>query len=178
MKDKTPKDPPEGKVRLTDVLDTVRRIETRYGWCDEAEQEIERVLNIRLKRRSCCSMCNTSYRNRGIQFSDVRFTPADETPEFISVAALDGATRNVTTRIDGVPGLIRELRRRFIPDAAPAVNRQYTVTFTVTDNQLRDHIRNGLATPAAVRRWLADDHIPGSSLRVTPVPDSDLAIAA
>lgn len=177
MKDKTPKDPPEGQVRLTDVLDTVRRIETRYGWCDEAEQEIERVLNIRLTRRSCCQSCDYAWRRRGIQTSDVRFTPVDETPEFISVAALDGATRNVTTRIDGVPELIRELRRKFPDNAAPAVNRQYTVTFTVTDTQLRGYIRNGHVTPAAIRRYLAD-RIPGSSLRVTPVPDSDLAIAA
>ncbi|WP_125810689.1 hypothetical protein [Actinoplanes sp. ATCC 53533] len=143
---------PEGSVYLSDVLALVRKHANDNGWCRTAESVTTQALNEglsfkplrRVPGQGCgdpsCRMC---YGDRAAttdtDLADERFTAADGTDPFITKARLKTAIRkaiDLSYDWDGPLRLYHELIDTYQLDEVPLPVRTYTVTFTVTDEQL------------------------------------------
>jgi len=143
---------PEGSVYLSDVLALVRKHAISNGWCSTAESVTTQALNEGLSfkpvRREPCwgcgdSSCRTCYgdvaASANADLVDERFTAAEGTDPFITKARLKTAIRkafDLDYDWDEPRRLYQELVDTYELDEVPLPVLTYTVTFTVTDEQL------------------------------------------
>jgi hypothetical protein len=143
---------PEGSVYLSDVLALVRKHANSNSWCSTAESVTMQTLNEglsfkplrRARSGGCgdlsCRMCyGDAAASANADLSDERFTVADATDPFITKARLKTAIRkaiDLSYDWEEPRRLYRELVDTYELDEVPLPVRTYTVTFTVTDEQL------------------------------------------
>ena len=141
---------PEGSVYLSDVLARVREHAIFNGWCSTAEAVTVQTLNEGLSFKplrsegcgdpSCRSCYGDVAASAGADLANERFTPAEGTDQFITKARLKAAIRKAVELghdYEEHRRLYRELVDAYELDAVPLPVRAYTVTFTITDEQLR-----------------------------------------
>lgn len=140
---------PEGSVYLSDVLARVREHAISNGWCSTAESVTTRTLNEGLSFKALRSercgdlSCRTCHDHRAASanadLADERFTAVDSTDPFITKARLKTAIRKAIDLgydYDEYLRLYREFVDAYELDEVPLPVLTYTVTFTVTDEQL------------------------------------------
>lgn len=109
------------QIKVTDVLDVLRRHAEENRWCRDAEFALRRYAGIEVNSysRYCCEVCSPGM-NAEEHYAALgtRFTPEPGQPEYISVVALDGVLRKIElsslSREDGVLAAVAELRAKFI----------------------------------------------------------------
>ncbi|WIN00009.1 hypothetical protein ACTOB_003684 [Actinoplanes oblitus] len=136
---------PEGSVYLSDVLARVRQHANDNSWCGTAESVTLQALNEGLSFKPvrsgrCSQSCRICNGDAAADVADERFTAADSTDPFITKARLKTAIRKAIDLgydAEEYRSLYRELVDAYELDEVPLPVRTYTVTFTVTDEQLR-----------------------------------------
>jgi hypothetical protein len=140
---------PEGSVYLSDVLARIREHASDNGWCSTAEDVTMQALNEGLAFKAVdnrcgnlsCPLCyNEDAATASPDLAAERFTAADGIDPFVTKARLKKAIRKANDL--GYGGaepreLYRELIDTYELDEVPLPVLTYTVTFTVTDEQLR-----------------------------------------
>ncbi|MFG1995232.1 hypothetical protein ACGFJ7_35185 [Actinoplanes sp. NPDC048988] len=136
---------PEGSVYLSDVLASIRRHASANGWCSTAENITKQALNDGLSFKpvrdtsdgGCsdpsCDICS------GQDAVAERFTPAEGVDPLVTKARLKKAIRKACELgydWDEYRRLYRELIDTYALDQVSLPVTTYTVTFTVTDEQL------------------------------------------
>ncbi|BEL12868.1 hypothetical protein Q0Z83_110590 [Actinoplanes sichuanensis] len=157
---------PEGSVYLSDVLARIRQHAADNHWCSTAESITLQALNdglsfkpLRRVNQGCsdpsCQTCDAV-----ADLADERFTPADSTDPFITKARLKTAIRkaiNLGYDYDEYCALYREFVEAYDLDAVPLPVRTYTVTFTVTEEQLRGRAADEAGMAYVLRNARAAD---------------------
>lgn len=143
---------PEGSVYLSDVLARIRQHATDNSWCGTAEAVTLQVLNDGLsfkpRRREntgcadrSCPVCYPGgVTDTNTDAADERFTATDGTDPFVTKARLKMAIRKAVDlgyNWEEPMRLYRELVDIYQLDAVELPVTTHTVTFTVTDEQLR-----------------------------------------
>jgi hypothetical protein len=166
---------PEGSVYLSDVLARIRQHANDNHWCGTAESITMQVLNEGLsfkpvRREGCADLsCPTCYGDAGV--ADERFTAADSTDPFVTKARLKTAIRkaiNLGYDDEEYRRLYRELVDVYELDEVPLPVRTYTVTFTITEEQLRGRAADQTGMGYALRNaTLADFAVSAASAEET-----------
>ena len=141
---------PQGSVYLSDVLARIRRHAADNGWCETAESVTTQALNDGLSFKpvhspnGCANLsCPVCYRKDATATNPEpaveRFTAAEGIDPFVTKTRLKNAIRQANDLgydWDETHRLYRELIDTYQLDEVPLPVLKYTVTFTVTDEQL------------------------------------------
>ncbi|MFF5085357.1 hypothetical protein ACFY36_50660 [Actinoplanes sp. NPDC000266] len=144
---------PVGSVYLSDVLARVRRHALTNSWCGTAENATMQALNEELSfkpvrsQRCTCASCGPA--DAAETMADERFIPVEGTDPFVTKVRLKKAIRRAVDLCydwDEPMSLYRELIDAYGLDEVSLPVITYTVTFTVTDEQLhgRSADRSGI----------------------------------
>jgi hypothetical protein len=143
---------PQGSVYLSDVLASIRRHASDNGWCSTAEDVTIRALNDGLSFKPVRSTSDDGCGNPSCELCDredaaatnpdqaaERFTAAEGVDPFVTKARLKKAIREAYELgydWHEPRRLYRELVDTYELDEVSLPVLKYTVTFTVTDEQL------------------------------------------
>ena len=137
---------PEGSVYLSDVLASIRRYASDHGWCSTAENVTMQVLNEGLSFKPVSSTSDNGCIDPSCEIcrpqdaAPERFTAAEGVDPFVTKARLKKAIRkayDLGYDWDKPRRLYRELVDTYELDEVSLPLVEYTVTFTVTDDQLK-----------------------------------------
>ncbi|WP_436528281.1 hypothetical protein [Actinoplanes sp. HUAS TT8] len=130
---------PEGSVYLSDVLARIRQHAIDNSWCGTAESVTLQVLNEGLSFKRLARDSN-GVAETNADTADERFTAVDGTDPFVTKTRLKMAIRKAVELgydWDEPMRLYRELVDTYQLDVVELPVITYTVTVTVTDEQLR-----------------------------------------
>ncbi|MFI7598240.1 hypothetical protein [Actinoplanes sp. NPDC049681] len=151
---------PEGSVYLSDVLASIRRHARDNGWCSTAENITKQALNDGLSLKPVRSTSDGGCGDPSCELCSPqdavaeRFTAAEGVDPFVTKARLKRAIKKACELgydWDEYRRLYRELIDTYALDEVPLPVTTYTVTFTVTDEQLKDQTADEAGMAYALR---------------------------
>ncbi|WP_157410736.1 hypothetical protein [Actinoplanes rectilineatus] len=151
---------PEGSVYLSDVLASIRRHASNHGWCSTAENVTMQALNDGLSFKPVRSTSDDGCNDPSCELCsppdavDERFTPAEGVDPLVTKARLKKAIRKACELgydWEEYRRLYRELIDTYALDQVLLPFTTYTVTLTVTDEQLNGQTADEDAVADALR---------------------------
>lgn len=168
---------PQGSVYLSDVLASIRRHASANDWCPTAESITKQVLKEGLSFKPVRDMsdggCSCPSCDLGEDAVADRFTPAEGVDPLVTKARLKKAIRKACELgydWGECRRLYRELIDTYALDQVPLPDTTYTVTFTVTDEQLNGQTADEAGMAYVLRAGIATGFTVATDTteRVTP----------